>query len=395
MKGRNIITFLICFLQIFNTFGQNYLDSLDKKLAEAFEKTNIPGFTACILNKNGIIYQKSFGFANKEDRTPFTENTIQNIGSVSKTFIAVALMKAVELGYFKLDDDINDILPFRVRNPYYRDESITVRQLTNHTSGIIDNDSIYTCSYLFQKTENRKVQEFMKAYGYVGGLTDTTLQSFLFNYLTEKGRLYTQKNFYNSKPGARSRYSNIGSALAAYLIEIKAGMSFAEFCKQHIFDVLRMSDSSWLLSDIDIRRHAIPYLNDTLTFPFYSLTTYPDGGLRASASDLTKYLQEMIHAINGNAKLLTQASINEMFRPSFSPDHLPENFSLTTRNKGIFWNLYQDGFIGHDGDDPGVSCNILFNKSVGMIFMANIYMEDRSIFLDILKDYAVKIEQEE
>jgi hypothetical protein len=58
---------------------------------------------------------------------------------------------------------------------------------------------------------------------------------------------------------------------------------------------------------------------------------------------------------------------------------------LNTRNKGIFWNLYTDGFIGHDGDDPGVSTNILFNKDYGIVFMTNIYLEDRSEYLTVLK----------
>ncbi|QDW25050.1 hypothetical protein [Pedobacter sp. KBS0701] len=52
--------------------------------------------------------------------------------------------------------------------------------------------------------------------------------------------------------------------------------------------------------------------------------------------------------------------------------------SLQTRNKGVFWNIYNNGYIEHDGDDPGASANILFNKTTGIIFMSNIYIANRS-----------------
>ena len=77
-----------------------FKDSLDLRLTQAFEKTKVPGFTAIIINKNGVVYQKTLGYADAKNHIPYSTQTIENIGSVSKTFIAVTLMKAIELGYF-------------------------------------------------------------------------------------------------------------------------------------------------------------------------------------------------------------------------------------------------------------------------------------------------------
>lgn len=373
-----------------------FKDSLDLKLTQAFEKTKVPGFTAIILNKNGIIYQKFLGYADTKEHVPYTTQTIENIGSVSKTFIAVALMKAIDLGYFSLETNINDILPFKVINPYFPDYTITIKQLTTHTSGIIDNDSIYPKSYKFLITDstNKDAVSAMAERGYSGGLTDTTLETFLRSYLNTDGTLYRNRNFYNSQPGERSSYSNIASALAAYLIEIKAKMSFAAFSEKYILHPLHMNNSAWFLKEVDMKKHAIPYVATDLPLPFYSLTTYPDGGLITSAADLSKYEMEMINSLNNHPKLLSKESVEIMFSPAFSLDSLPQNFNASKRTKGVFWNLYTDGFIGHDGDDPGVSTNILFNKNCGIIFMTNIYMDDRSDFLNVLKEYANKIVQE-
>lgn len=303
-------------------------------------------------------------------------------------------MKACELGYFTLETDINTILPYKVINPYFPNAIIKVRHLVTHTSGIIDNDSIYNRSYQFLQSDStdQTVLNLMHEKGYLGGLPDTTLETFLFSYLNSKGRLYGSRNFYNSKPGERSSYSNIGSALAARLIEVRSGLTFAAFSKKYILQPLQMDQSTWFLNEVDPKEHAVPYLTKDLVLPFYSLTTYPDGGLRTSASDLAKYVHEMMQALaTGRSRLLTRTSIATMFEPAFTTANKPQNFSLATRNKGIFWNLYNDGFIGHDGDDPGISTNILFNKDYGLIFMTNIYLEDRSGFLNVLKKYASKL----
>ncbi|MDJ1496154.1 serine hydrolase domain-containing protein [Cytophagaceae bacterium DM2B3-1] len=272
--------------------AQNYRDSLDLALTKLSTEAKLPGLSVVIVNQDKIVYKKSLGWANRENKQPFTINTIENIGSVSKTFIAVALMKAIEKGYFTLETDINTILPFKVENPSFPNQPILIKHLVTHTSGIIDNDSIYHRSYLFRHTAtiDPTLQTFMHQYGYVGGIQDTTLQGFLQNYLTPKGTLYTQKNFYPSSPGTRSSYSNIGSALLAYLIEVKAGMSFADFTQTNILKPLRMHHSSWFLEKPIQNQHATPYFTTEIAIPFYSLITYPDGGLRTSAQDLSNYV---------------------------------------------------------------------------------------------------------
>ncbi|WP_342329008.1 hypothetical protein [Pedobacter sp. FW305-3-2-15-E-R2A2] len=102
----------------------------------------------------------------------------------------------------------------------------------------------------------------------------------------------------------------------------------------------------------------------------------------------------MMLGLEGNSTLLSKESFELMFKPRFSAAHLPNNFSLKTRNKGVLWNLYNDGFIGHDGDDPGVISNVLFNKEIGLIFLSNIYLENRNEILDVMKKYGPKIKRE-
>jgi CubicO group peptidase (beta-lactamase class C family) len=230
----------------------------------------------------------------------------------------------------------------------------------------------------------------MKANGYTSDLADTTLQTFLKSYLSPTGKLYSAKNFYNSEPGKRASYSNVGSALAAYLIEVESGMSFPTFTEKYVFIPLKMH-SGWFLTKKILKQHSIPYFTKQKAFPYYTLTTYPDGGLRTSALDLSKFVLEMIHGLNGNSKILTKESVKTMFKPVFTAANVPANMNLQTRNKGVFWNIYNDGYIGHDGDDPGVTTNILFNGQIGIVFLTNIYLKDRIDILKILKKYGERL----
>ncbi|MBT2561913.1 beta-lactamase family protein [Pedobacter sp. ISL-68] len=394
MSHIKLILATLILLISFEAESQNYTDSLSSALTDYLNKNEIPGFAVMILNQDKIVYEKGFGYANIEKKQPFKTNTIQNIGSVSKTFIAVALMKAIELGYFTLETNINDILPFKVVNPNAPNDTISIKYLTTHTSGILDNKVTLNRSYRFiGQAKSDKLIQILKGYNYTSDLRDTTLGTFLKSYLTPDGQLYTKDNFGSALPGKSASYSNIGSALAAYLIEIKSGLSFADFTTQYIFNPLRMKETSWFLPKKINNRQATPYLDKSTPLPFYHLTTYPDGGLRTSASELSLYVSEMIKTLNNKSRLINKNSVATMFKPVFNEINVPQGMLLKTRNKGVFWNLYKDGYIGHDGDDPGVSTYILFNRHTGIIFLSNIYMEDKTNIISILKKYAPSLSE--
>jgi CubicO group peptidase (beta-lactamase class C family) len=391
---KNLInrTVIICLLGIFgiaNVYGQSKFDKLTDSLHRIFLQDSLPGLSVVLVNSKKTIYEQNFGYADIDNKTPYTKNTIQNIGSVSKTLIAFALMKGLELGYFTLETNINDVLPFKVINPNHPKDIITIRELATHTSGIIDNPLIYPNGYIFYldtRPYSKEALEAAHAIGYRQKLTDTSLAQFYYNYLDAKGIYYSADNFDKDKPGSNYVYSNIGSALAAYLIEIKSGMPYAEFTAKYIFKPLGMNNSGWSIASINVKKHAKLYYKDDLYFPLYNLLTYPDGGLKTSTSDLSKYLIGMINGYQGHSNLLTEQSFNTMFTPQLSNTSPPKGINLFNRNKGIFWNIYPNSTIGHDGDDPGVSTFLFFNTKTGLggIFFCNKYLPNKQPIINLL-----------
>ncbi len=134
------VTLLLCSAINFSysQINEKVSNKLIEELENIYSQGHINGYSAAIVNQNNILFSKGFGYANTKQNIKYTENTIQNIGSISKTFIGVALLKAQELRKLNLDDPINKYLPFEVKNPYYPDQVITIRHLTTHTSSIKD-----------------------------------------------------------------------------------------------------------------------------------------------------------------------------------------------------------------------------------------------------------------
>jgi len=394
MRNRMSIiqTILILSSTLSMTFGQSRFDTLTRALERVYQRDSLPGLSVVLVNEKKIIYQHSFGYANIEQQIKYSAKSIQNIGSVSKTFAALALLKAVELGYFDLDTDINAILPFKVVNPNAPTSRMTVRHLANHTSGIIDNPSIFYDTYQFDTTlaaYSSVAYAKLKKLGFNQRVRDCSLGRFMYDYLNDRGQYYAKENFGLDAAGRSSSYSNIGSALAAYLVEIKSGMSYADFTRQYIFRPLHMRQTSWFLNAKRLKRYAHPYDDNFSALPFYHLITYPDGGLRTNTADLSKYLIALIKGYQGGEKLLKRSSYSTMFTPQFAKESPPKGIRLTTRNKGIFWNLYVNGTIGHDGDDPGVSSFLFFNPKTGLggVFLSNKYVADKKSITDLLMQF--------
>ena len=114
--------------------------ALEAELDSIQQNGLLNGFSVAIVSEKGSLYEKGFGYADIETKEKYTEHTIQHIASVSKTLIGIALMKAQEEGKLLLDDPIQQYLSFKVVNPRYPADEITIRQLATHTSSIRDSD---------------------------------------------------------------------------------------------------------------------------------------------------------------------------------------------------------------------------------------------------------------
>lgn len=359
--------------------------SLTMELDSLYQQSRMAGLGTAIVIGNGPIYQKSFGFSNVATQQPYTVNTIQNIGSISKTFIGIALMKAQELGKLNLDDPINKYLPTPIVHPLYPNTPITIRQLATHTSGISDDITYLQKSYVLKAGQN--LAQIKTDFGdeQVFNPADSLMPMgyFLQQLLTPKGKWYNKEAFLPHKPGERFEYTNVGATLAAWVLENATGENFDAFTVKHILQPLRMNASGWNFESVDFAAHArLHYTRDT-ALPYYRLITYPDGNCISSVTDMSLYLAELIKGYQGSGYLLSKASYAELFRPQLTAAHFQKrnekNPYSDTYNSGIFMGFSAKGNIGHTGSDPGVSTALFFNPTtgIGQLLIINTNLNDQ------------------
>lgn len=366
MKTISLIIFTyLLFAKSFLVYSQDLQKSLTDELKNHYEQSDLPGFAVAILSKDKVLYQQGFGYADLKQKTPFTPNTLMNLGSVSKTVVGVALVKVIEDGKLSMDTPINDILPFKIVNPYHEDKAILIRHLANHTSSLLDS-KYYGQTYILGERPINKGEVHPGYLDFISEHEVLTLEAFIKKIFTREGKWYKKKNFLKSPPGLGKAYSNINAALAAYLVELATGVSFKEYTRAKITQPLGMSHSGWSPKDITSEEYATGYFPSGLAVPSYSLITYPDGGFISNVADMSLYLKEMIKAYDGKS-----AYLNDIFRKMLLPGDEDKN--------RVFWGMGEKSRnIGHAGSDPGVQTDIQFNadSKIGRVIFSNVNAED-------------------
>lgn len=360
-------SFILCILMAPTVWGQDFPELLDEALREKQEKSHLPGIAMVIVSKDSLLYQKGFGYADVKRKKPFRPQTLIRVCSISKTFVALAIMKLIDQKKLRLDAPINELLPFPVVHPHHPDVPITLWHLVTHTSGIQDSYWDFRRGFIMEEKFKVKKKHLFAGYEkHAAFFNENTLLSipeFLENLMSPEGPWYhPEQCFMKEAPGQKYKYSNTGSSLAAYIVEIVAGESFAKFTQREILDPLGMQHSGWFHEDVDMDNFAQLYFHNGNPIPLYHLIPYPVGGLLTSVADLSLYLQEMMKGFEGEGTLLSQESYRQMFRVQFEGGDRP----------GVFWDIGQKT-ISHNGGDQGCYALLSFHKQdkVGKILVTN------------------------
>ncbi len=344
-------------------------DEFEAKIKAEFSKKDITSISYCIVKNDKLLYSNALGYANKNNQTLATDSTRYLVASVSKIVTAIAIMKLVEQNLIALDDDINQFMPYSVRNPSFPNDKITYRMLLTHTSSIVDT---------FQETFK------LECYG---ADCPMTLTQYFNNVFLSSGQYYSPTNFSNNKPGSNSNYSNLGSALLGYLVERITQVPFDVYCKNNIFTLLGMKKTEWRLANIPLSELAIPYSPEiTNANPHYTFPDYPNGGLRTNALDLSKFLRMIIlnGAFNGT-RILSQASMTTMKTLQFGSDNQCLSFYYDTiDNKKL---------LGHSGGEKGVTAEMYYdvNTNVGVIVFSNVEDAPLKNIMSLMLNYGEKL----
>ncbi len=269
------------------SFSDEDLDKLSKRLDKAHERKLVSG-TVLLAVDGEIVFEKSIGYANVNDKTPFAENSSFRLASVSKQFTAMGIMLLKEDGKLDFDDDITKHLP---KLPY---KGVTIRHLLHHNGGLPDYMG------LFGKHWDKDAGASEKKIAFNQDMVDLFVK-------------HHPKPVF--APGDRHQYSNTGYVLLGSIIESASGQSIQEFYRQRIFEPLKMADSYTFSNDENVfaptnRVFGFQYLDDGhVDVDWHYLNgMVGDGGVYSSARDLLKWDQALC-----GEKLVSPLTLNEAF----------------------------------------------------------------------------------
>ena len=303
-------------------------DDVDVYVENHLRQLHIPGASLVVVSDGRILKAKGYGLANVELNVPAAEDTVYEIGSITKQFTATAIMMLVEEGKVRLEDPIKKYFP-AAPNSW---QHITIRHLLNHTSGIQNHVALPEFMNLFQTNI-----EFQP------GLTRAELIKHFFKLPLE------------FQPGETWAYDNTGYYLLGIVVEQACGKSFWQFLAERIFKPLGMTNTRNTDPRPIIPNRASGYEwannsfeNRAVLTPFVAFSA---GALLSTVEDLAKWDA----ALYGET-LLKKSSLEQMWTAAKNNDGSIAPFSY---GFGWFTDTYHGHrIVQHSGGTPGFSSTI-------------------------------------
>ncbi|MCU5223118.1 MULTISPECIES: serine hydrolase [Bacillus cereus group] len=337
-----LIAVSVCFLLFF--LGSNYSKAetvapitLNPKDVEAFtnkvipekmKKENAAGVALVVVKDNQILFQKGFGFSDKEKNTPIDpKKTVFRLASISKVFTASAVMQLVEQGKIDLNKDIvNYMGGLKYQNNM--GEPVTMEHLLTHTTGF---------DYVDPRPEDIHYQE-----------NDYTM---LKDYVEDNMPTVVRK------PGDTYTYDNFASMLQGYIVQNLTNTPFYKYMAKNIFYPLEMHNSSFVMTNFIKEKLATGYDAKGNVIPFYQTrpTDMPQGSMFSTGSDVANF---MIAQLNDgkfkNNQILQKETVEDMQKTKFA---LHPKYPNMTYGFEFFSPQSHNGqyVFGKGGNIPGFS----------------------------------------
>ena len=332
-------------------YAQNEKAEADFKAV--MQKFNAVGASVAVVKNGKIIYTHSFGLKDLDKKTELTDRDIFRIASISKSFSATSIMQLVEAGKLSLDDDFGDLVGFKIRNPKYPDQKITLKMALSHTSSL--NDS----------------------------------QGYLNLDLINPDKNPNWAKCYNDyAPGSKFDYCNLNFNIIGAIIEKKSGERFDNYVKNHVLKPLGLY-GGYCVDSLDSTRFVKLYEYNSKTSEFTNATAAyaprrteiqnyvmgystpifsPTGGMKISATDLAKYMMMHMNYGQSDGVRLISKKHSKLMQTAITAD---EGYGLAIRSADNF--IPNVKLKGHTGSAYGLYSTMFFNpkEKFGFVIITN------------------------
>ena len=307
-----IICVLMCnqFLIAQSASDKKKIKEIDTRIQTIVEDWNVPGCAIGIVRGDKLIYAKGFGYRDVENKLPVTPNTLFGIGSNTKLFTATAIGFLVEEEKLEWDEPIRSKIP---SIQFYNDQlnnSITLRDMLSHRTGLNSPDGIWFYSKFSRHELFEKLKYCEPVYGF-------------------------REKF---------RYNNFMYMAAGEIIELISGKTWEEFVKKEILDPLKMTSTNFFIEEmIKSQDFAKPYMNNYIDNTIIAIEYNrqmqgmgPAGSINSNINEMANWVICQLNKgeYKGN-QIIPSTIINETMNPSFISNWY-DNIIFEEMFKGLY-----------------------------------------------------------
>ena len=336
------------------TSTSNKFESISTYIQKRIETTNTPSISIGIAQDGIIVWEESFGLANREKQIIATPQTIYSLASVSKPMTATAMLILAEKGLIDLNDSINKYLDDSKITIYEGNtKDATISRLLHHTAGL---PTIWNFYFDGAEILRPNISKSIEQFGFI-----------------------------STPPGTVFEYSNLGYGIAEHIIENVSGKKYPEFMKTEVFQPLGMNQSFVITDKIQYDSIAPRYLENKNISPYFNVMSNGGGGICSSTHDLLLF--GMFHLKN---HLLSQKQILRDSTISLMQSN--KDSKVVHSNYRLGWNeTYIHGYkvISHGGGMPGVSSVLMLipSENIAISILSNgTYIDLNSAASRIIED---------
>ena len=328
-------------------------EKAEAAIQQLMQTTPVVGLSVAVVKDNKIIYNHSFGYKDLEQKLPLQNDHIFRIASISKSFTTTAIMQLVAKKQISLDQDVSELVGFKVRNPKFPSTVITLKMLLSHRSSINDSEGYFSLDAI----DPAKNPNWEKSYN---------------AYEPNKGYMYCNLN-YN---------------LAGSILEKITGVRFDQYIQQQILDPLGLYggynvnalDSNLIAKIYEYKRDSTKFIYSPSAYaprteeinnytmgrstPIFS----PTGGMKISAHDLAEYM--IMHSQLGKhkGKRIIPKKLSKQMQAIISEE---ENYGMALETSTQL--IPGKTMIGHTGVAYGLYSIMFFEpkEKIGFVVISN------------------------
>lgn len=318
------------------------ISSLRRSAPELMAKEKVLGATIALVDGERIVWAEGFGFTDQSKKTQVTAETLFSVQSISKSYTATAFFKAMNKGWFKLDDRLKKYMPeftINSRDGSKEADKMTFRLLLSHWAGLPHEAPV----------GNGHDDRYCTFDEHIRSIPETWLKA---------------------PVGARYSYSNLGFDLTGYALQRRSGKTFEQYMKEELFKPLGMEATTFNQQEA-FRSPSLAkgYVGEQQV-PDIVIPMLPAGGMYSNVKDMAKFVSLHLSGgkINGRS-FIPNRLLQQMYRLQFPVARQVAGYGLGMEIKPH----YGGTLLGHGGGGYGYSTkqSWLPEYGIGVIVLTN------------------------